>query len=230
MGRREYDQPCSMACALDRIGERWSLLIVRELMLGPLRFSELARAAGGPPTDVLTKRLRELEQAGVVRRVELGPPASATAYELTALGRGLERPLLELGRWGLNFHDPATVAEMPPEMLPNALRVTLAPPPGAELTLGVRTGGADYGLRIADGWIDARRGRPERADLRLSGTPWEVMATLLGAPEEQGAAVEGDAASLDALRSWVALPEDHREGAEAELAAAAETSPAAPAT
>ena len=106
MGRREYGQPCSFACALDRIGERWSLLIVRELMLGPLRFSELARAVGGAPTDVLTKRLRDLEADGIVRRRELDPPASATAYELTELGRGLERPLLELGRWGLNFHEP----------------------------------------------------------------------------------------------------------------------------
>ena len=68
MGRREYGQPCSLACALDQIGERWSLLIVRELVLGPLRFSELARAVGGAPTDVLTKRLRDLEEAGVVRR------------------------------------------------------------------------------------------------------------------------------------------------------------------
>ena len=163
MGRREYDQPCSLACALDQIGERWSLLIVRELMLGPLRFSELARAVGGAPTDVLTKRLRDLEEAGVVRRVELEPPASATAYELTPLGRGLERPLLELGRWGLNFHDPATVAEMPPAMLPNALRVTLRPPAEARMTLGLRTGGqrvraAGRG-RLGAGPAGPRRGR-----------------------------------------------------------------------
>ena len=161
MGRREYDQPCSLACALDQIGERWSLLVVRELMLGPLRFSELARAVGGAPTDVLTRRLRDLEEAGVVQRVELEPPASVTAYRLTALGRGLERPLLELGRWGLNFHDPATVAEMPPEMLPNALCVTLRPPPGAELTIGLRSGDQEYRLRVEDGWIRARRGHAE---------------------------------------------------------------------
>jgi DNA-binding HxlR family transcriptional regulator len=223
MGRREYAQPCSFACALDRIGERWSLLIVRELMLGPLRFSELARSVGGAPTDVLTKRLRELEEAGVVRRVELDPPASASAYELTALGRGLERPLLELGRWGLNFHDPATVAGMPPEMLPNALRVTLRPPQAATMTIGLRSGDRGYCLRVQDGWIEARRGVPEGADLTLSGTPWEVMATLLGAPEELGAEVDGEPATLDAIRSWVALPEAHREGAEAELSAAAAT-------
>jgi DNA-binding HxlR family transcriptional regulator len=223
MGRREYDQPCSFACALDQIGERWSLLIVRELTLGPLRFSELARAVGGAPTDVLTRRLRDLEEAGIVRRVELEPPASVTAYELTALGRGLERPLLELGRWGLNFHDPATVAEMPPGMLPNALRVTLRPPPEAELTIGLRSGGQDYRLRVEDGWVQARRGHAEDADVRLAGTPWEVMATLIAEEDlgELGAEVEGDPAALEALRAWVTLPEAHRVGAEAELSAAA---------
>src|SRR5680860_1057631 len=99
MSRRNYDQPCSLAGALDRIGERWSLLIVRELALGPLRFSDLAREVGGAPSDVLTRRLRDLEADGIVARRELDPPASAVAYELTALGRELERPMLELARW-----------------------------------------------------------------------------------------------------------------------------------
>jgi DNA-binding HxlR family transcriptional regulator len=222
MGRREYDQPCSLACALDQIGERWSLLIVRELMLGPLRFSELDRAVGGAPTDVLTKRLRELEESGVVRRVELDPPASASVYELTALGRELERPLLELGRWGLNFHDPATVGEIPPEMMPNALRVTMRPPPEAEMTIGLRTGDREYRLRVEGGWVHARRGLAADADVRLVGTPWEVMATLVSEEEPAGlgAEVEGDPAALRALREMISLPALHREGAEAELAAA----------
>ena len=75
MSRREYGQECSLACALDAIGERWSLLIVRELSLGPLRFSELARSVGGAPTDVLTKRLKDLERDAIVSRRELGHPS-----------------------------------------------------------------------------------------------------------------------------------------------------------
>ena len=222
MGRREYGQPCSLACALDQVGERWSLLVIRELMLGPLRFSELDRAVGGAPTDVLTKRLRALEEAGVVGRVELAPPASGIAYELTPLGRGLERPLLELGRWGLNFHDPASVAEMPPPMLPNALRVTLRPPPEAQMTIGLRTGGREYELLVEDGWVQARRGAAESPRLVVSGTPWEVMATLVAEANlgELGAEVEGDPSALEELRAWVSLPEAHRQGAEAEVAAA----------
>jgi DNA-binding HxlR family transcriptional regulator len=223
MGRREYDQPCSLASALDQIGERWSLLVVRELVLGPLRFSELARAMGGPPTDVLAKRLRDLEAAGVVRKVELDPPASATVYELTELGRGLERPLLELGRWGLSFHDPATVAEMPPAMLPNALRVTLRPPRDLELVLGLHTGDVTDRLAIADGWIEARRAAADDADITISGTPWQVMATLIAERDlgEMGASVSGDAALLETLRGIVDLPDAHRAGAE-EIVAAAE--------
>jgi DNA-binding HxlR family transcriptional regulator len=229
MGRREYDQPCSLASALDQVGERWSLLIVRELILGPLRFSELDRAVGGAPTDILTKRLRDLESAGVVRKVELEPPASATAYELTELGRGLERPLLELGRWGLNFHDPQTVAEMPPAMLPNALRVTLRPPPDLDLVLGLDTGGVEYRLRISSGWIDARRGRADDADITLAGTPWQVMGTLIAKTDlgESGAEVGGDAALLDRLREIVDLPDAHRAGAEEIVAAVAAAAPVA---
>jgi DNA-binding HxlR family transcriptional regulator len=222
MGRRVYDQPCSFACALDEIGERWSLLIVRELLLGPLRFSELAKSIGGAPTDVLTKRLRSLEDAGVVRRVELEPPASTTAYELTELGRGLERPLLELGRWGLHFQDVASIAEMPPGFLANALRIVLRPEPGDAMTIALRTGERDFGLRIDGGWIEAGRGLPDDADLTLTGTPWEVLATVVGGIDgEPGAEVEGDRGDLERLRRMVSIPDGLRDGALEELAAAA---------
>jgi DNA-binding HxlR family transcriptional regulator len=221
MGRREYGQPCSLARALDQVGERWSLLVVRELMLGPLRFSELDRAVGGAPTDILTKRLRDLESSGIVRRRKLDPPASATAYELTALGRELERPLLELGRWGLNFQTAASVAEMPPEMLPNALRVVLRPDRTDSMTIGLRAGDQDFGLTVEDGWIEARRGRAADADLTLTGSPWQVMACVVAAEDgDIAAAVEGDRAALEALRAMVSLPDGLREGALDEVAAA----------
>jgi DNA-binding HxlR family transcriptional regulator len=215
MSRRNYgQQACSVACALDQVGERWTLLIVRELSLGPSRFSDLARAVGGAPTDVLTKRLRDLEQGGIVRRRELDPPASGIAYELTDLGRGLERPLIELGRWGLNLQQPSDVAQIEPTSLPNALRVVLRPPSDASLEIDLHTGGQAYRLRIEDGWIAAARGRAEDADLALSGTPWEVMATLIaGEDGEGGAEVEGDRAVLEELRAMVELPDRLRDAA-----------------
>src|SRR3954447_23183052 len=164
MARRHYGQACSVAGALDRIGERWSLLIVRELSLGPLRFSDLVRNVGKAPTDVLTKRLRDLERHGIVRRRELDPPATGVAYELTEVGRGLERPMLELGRWGLNFEGVDEIAELPPTSLANAIRVIAQPPPDARLTIGLRSGGQSYSLRIEAGWIVAGRGEAEDAD------------------------------------------------------------------
>ncbi len=208
MTRRNYGQACSLAGALDRIGERWSLLIVRELLLGPLRFSDLDRAVGGAPTDVLTKRLRDLEREGIVARRELDPPASAVAYELTELGQGLERPILELARWGLNFFQIDDVDAIEASWLPNSLRVVLQPPPGAELTVQLRSGGNSFRLQIADGWIAAERGEAADADLILAGEPRAVLGTLVVGDEGEGeVTVEGDPAALAALRAMVVLPE-----------------------
>lgn len=219
MARREYDQSCSLACALDRIGERWSLLIVRELLLGPLRFSDLVRSVGGAPTDVVTKRLRDLERHGIVRRRQLDPPASGVAYELTELGRGLERPLLELGRWGLNFEPVADIARLAPTSLPNAVRVLLRPPADAALTIGLRSGGRSYRLRIEDGWIAASREEAADADVTLAGEPAEVLTALVaGEAAEGGVEIEGDRAALESLRAMVELPDALREEALAAIA------------
>ena len=228
MSRREYDQSCSLACALDRIGERWSLLIVRELSLGPLRFSDIARNVGGAPTDVLTKRLRDLESHGVVRRRDLSPPATGVAYELTDVGWALERPMLELGRWGLHFERVDDVVNLAPTSLPNAIRVIAQPPAGARLTIGLRSGGQDYWLRIEEGWIAAGRGEADDPDLTLAGEPADVLAALVvGEGPEQDVEIEGDRGALEELRAMVVLPERLREVALAFVAdRAAEPAPA----
>jgi DNA-binding HxlR family transcriptional regulator len=218
--RREYDQACSVACALDTIGERWSLLIVRELSLGPLRFSDLGREVGGAPTDVLTKRLRELEAAGVVRRRELEPPASVTVYELTGRGRGLERPMIELGRWGMGEQTLADFAELEPKALPNALRLLIHAPAGFDLAIGLSSRGEDFGLRFEDGWGEVARGPLADPDLSLTGEPLAVIATLvLGA--EDAVEIEGDRAALEGLREMVVLPERLREEARTDFVAGA---------
>lgn len=216
MGRREYDQSCSLACALDRIGERWSMLIVRELSLGPLRFSDLVRNVGGAPTDILTKRLRDLEGHGVVRRRELGPPATGVVYELTDVGWGLERPMIELGRWGLHFERVDDVVHLAPTSLPNAIRTIAQPPADARLTIGLRSGGQAYWLRIENGWIAAFRGEAEEPDLSLAGEPADVLAALVvGEAGEEGVEIEGDPDALARLRAMVVLPDRLREAARA---------------
>lgn len=224
MSRRKYGQACSLAGALDRIGERWSLLIVRELLLGPLRFSDLDRAVGGAPTDVLTKRLRDLEHEGIVHRRELDPPASGVAYELTELGRGLERPIFELARWGLNFFQIDDVDAIEASWLPNSLRVVLQPPPDAKMTVQLRSGGNSFRLRVADGWIVAERGELVEPDLTLAGEPRAVLAALvLGEEGEEEVTIEGDREALEALRAMIVLPERLRDEALDEAAFSART-------
>jgi len=214
MARREYDQSCSLACALDRIGERWSLLIVRELALGPLRFSDIARNVGKAPTDVLTKRLRDLERHGIVERRALGLPAGGVAYELTGIGRDLERPMLELGRWGMHFERADDVADLPPTSLANAVRVIVQAPHDARMTVGLRSGGQDYALRIEDGWIAAARGAAEDPEVTLAGDPAPVLAALVVGEAAEGAIeIEGSREALERLREWVVLPERLRRAA-----------------
>lgn len=222
MGSRRYGQACSLAYALDRIGERWTLLIVRELSLGPLRFSALVRAVGGAPTDILTKRLRELEQYGVVARRELDPPASATVYELTELGRGLERPMIELGRWGMGLQKLEDVIDLAPSSLPSAMRTILQPPTDFAMTIGLRTDDQDYWLRIEDGWTSVGRGVAADPDLFLAGSPIEVIAALVVGDTGVGSVeIEGDRDLLERLREMVVIPAHLREEAEAAVPAGA---------
>lgn len=220
MGRREYGQECSLACALDAIGERWSMLIVRELSLGPLRFSALARSVGGAPTDVLTKRLRELEGEGVVARRELSSPAAATVYELTELGRGLERPMIELARWGMELQQVEDIVGLAPSSLPNALRVILRPPADSTFDLGLRSSDQSFALRARNGWIDASRGTVGNPDLTLTGSPIEVLAALVVGPVAIPAVeIEGDGTLLDDLRPMIVIPQHLREEAATRFAA-----------
>jgi DNA-binding HxlR family transcriptional regulator len=222
MAPRVYGQSCSLACALDRIGERWTLLIVRELSLGPLRFSDLVGAVGGAPTDILTKRLRELERYGIIRRRKLDPPVSAFAYELTELGRGLEGPMIELSRWGMGLQKLEDVIDLAPSSLPNAVRVILHPPPDLALTLGLRSDGQSFALCIEDGWIEASRSDADASDVLLAGAPVDVIAALVvGERGERRVEVEGDRAALEKLREIVVIPDRLREEALAEASAVA---------
>ena len=220
MAPREYGQSCSLACALDHIGERWTLLIVRELSLGPLRFSDLVRSVGGAPTDVLTKRLRELEQHGLLLRRELAPPAAASVYELTELGRGLEGPMIELGRWGMELQTLGDVIGLTVTSLPNALRVILDPPADFVLSLGLECDGQSYALSFEDGWTAASRGAAADPDLviSVSGAPIDAIAALVAGGED-GIEIEGDRGALETLRGMVVIPDRLREEALAQAPA-----------
>jgi len=100
---KEYEQYCPMALGLERIGERWTLLIVRDLMFGPMRYSDIKANMPGIATNMLANRLSEMQEAGIISKREMPPPAASTVYELTEVGRSLTPVLIELGKWGMNF-------------------------------------------------------------------------------------------------------------------------------
>jgi DNA-binding HxlR family transcriptional regulator len=124
---RTYGDACGIARALDLVGERWALLVVRELLLGPKRFTDLRAGLPYLGQDVLSQRLRELEHAGVVQRRTLPPPAGARVYELTDWGRRLEPVLLALGRWGSQAPFPAEHSGLGVDALIVALKTLFDP-------------------------------------------------------------------------------------------------------
>src|SRR5581483_10847231 len=127
--RRSYNQYCGVARALDVVGERWTLLIVRDLLLGPRRYKDLLEGLPGIGTNLLADRLRELEKRGIVKRSVLPPPAGSAVYELTELGTDLGPAVLALGAWGARLLPPAPrEAEMvPTAALFVAMRVLFKP-------------------------------------------------------------------------------------------------------
>jgi DNA-binding HxlR family transcriptional regulator len=163
---RAYDQYCPIAHALDLIGERWALLVVRELMRGPQRYTDLAEALG-IGTNILAARLRDLEAYGVVTKRRLPPPAASQVYELTDYGRQLKRVMHELAMWGARSLGPPTDRdELFPGWLRNALDCvlsTVAPAGRFEFRAG------DEVASLVDG--TAQSGSVEKPDVVVEGDP-----------------------------------------------------------
>ncbi len=168
MDRRTYGDPCGVARALDAVGERWALLVVRELLLGPKRFTDLHRGLGGASQNVLSQRLRELEAAGIVRRRRLGPPTGAWAYELTEEGSALEPVLVALGRWGRSR--PMTAeAELSVDALVLALQTTFDPAAAGNLeaSLDLHVDDDQLEVTVAGGRLSVTRASAKDPDATL---------------------------------------------------------------
>ena len=204
--RRTYGDACAAAHALDVIGERWALLVVRELLLGPKRFTDLRAGLPHVSPNVLGQRLRELEQDGVVRRRKLGPPAGAWVYELTEWGAQLEQVLKHLGRWGLRSpgFGPGGGAPVSVDSLMLALRSLFAPQAAGDLCAGFRLQlGEDRLLvRVGGGQIEVRRSDAPTADVTLKTDP-RTFAGLLTRQVSVEAAVRGGHLTLTGPRALV---------------------------
>jgi DNA-binding HxlR family transcriptional regulator len=170
MSHRTYGSYCGIARALEAVGERWALLIVRDLILGPKRFTQLRRGLPRIPSNVLSARLKELEDAGVVRRRLLPRPESGIVYELTEYGRELEDILLRIGIWGARLlGEPRPEDTVNADSLMLALRATFQPDAarGVRAAYELHLGDIVFHARVDDGKLDLGEGPLPDADLVL---------------------------------------------------------------
>jgi DNA-binding HxlR family transcriptional regulator len=198
---RTYGQFCALAKALDVVGDRWTLLIVRELLSWKrARYTDLRSGLPGIASNLLSERLRELEDAGIVVREELPPPAASVVYVLTDRGKALEAAIRELGRWGAPL-----LAEAPQSDevrghwigLPAELYLHDASPEKPPVTLEVRAGGEAVTISTGNGAVRSKVGAAEAPDAVLCGPPREVVRVLLGgeslpAARKRGVRYQGD--------------------------------------
>ncbi len=190
--RRWYDDACGTALALELVGERWSLLVMRELMFGPRRFSELKTDLTGISANVLTQRLAGLEQSGIVRRRKLPPPASVQVYELTEWGLEAEPILQTMGRWAVRSprHDPMRPLSAVSTML--SLRTMLQPDrkPRSMTVMFRFPDNTFIGRLTADG-LEIERGETEQADVEFDTDTTTFVSLVYGKRPFKQAEKEG---------------------------------------
>jgi DNA-binding HxlR family transcriptional regulator len=189
VANRTYNDRCGIARALDAVGDRWALLVVRELLLGPKRFTDLRAGLPKVSPDVLAQRLRELEAAGVLRRDALPPPAASQVYELTERGRELKPVILELGRWG--SREPPNAGPLGPDAAVIALMTMFRG--GVEGTFELRLDGHVFALSAADGRLDAAHGRATEPNAVIEGSPGTLASVLWHGADPKQLTVAGDA-------------------------------------
>jgi DNA-binding HxlR family transcriptional regulator len=212
---RTYDDACAAAHALDLVGERWALLVVRELLLGPKRFADLRAGLPKVSPNVLAQRLRELEGAGVVRRRRLPPPAASRVYELTEWGEELEPVVISLGRWGARSPSRSRDATLGIDSLILSLR-TMFDPQAAEGIWAVyelRLGEDVFCAEVADGRFEVVRGGAERPDAIIETDAGTLAGLVYGgrplgeALDSGDVRIEGDEAAVERFLTFFPLPE-----------------------
>ena len=190
---RAYGQYCPIAHALGLVGERWSLLVVRELLEGPKRYTDLVAGLPKIGTNILAARLRDLETAGVVEKRKLPPPAASTVYELTPYGQDLRPVIHELARWGVRSLGPPPLEELEPGWLMHALDLALSPVTPAG-TISFRIG--DEEATLVDGI--PQPGVVEDADVLVESDAVGFYHLLVNR-QLDGVRVEGDADLLESM-------------------------------
>lgn len=192
--RRSYGEACAAAHALDLVGERWALLVVRELLLGPKRFADLRVGLPGVSPNVLAERLRGLEDAGIVRRRKLPPPAASRVYELTEWGMELEPVIVSLGRWGARSTLRPQDAALGVDSLALSFRTMFDPRAarGLSASYELRIGEDLFRAVVQDGSFEILRGSADRPDAIIETDPATLTALVYGDRELAEALRSGD--------------------------------------
>lgn len=208
--KRSYGDACRFAYALDLVGERWALLIVRELLLGPKRFTDLRHGLPNASPNILSERLRELEQGGVVHRRKLPPPAASQVYELTEWGKELEPIVTKLGAWGARSPLPPEHQEIGTDSIVLALRSLFDPDAagGLEASYELRLGDERFRVDVAGGELDLERGEVKDPAVAIE-TDAPTLAGLLTGQLPLGDALESGAVVIEGskkeARSFLAI-------------------------
>ena len=204
---RSYGDTCAIARALDVVGERWALLVVRELLLGPQRFSDLRHALPNASSNLMADRLRELEGRGVINRRKLPAPASSWVYELTEWGRDLEPILLALGDWGIHVPLPPAPTTLSATSVVLFLRSAARPDPEAPpTTCRLELDDRVWTIRAGAGRHQVQPGEPSSPDASLRTDPATLNALLEASREFDAAVSDGSvvvAGDVSALRRLV---------------------------
>jgi DNA-binding HxlR family transcriptional regulator/putative sterol carrier protein len=192
---KSYGQWCALAKALDVIGERWSLLIVRELFDGPKRYTDLLDGVPGISTDVLAARLKDLEDDGILTRRTLPPPAASKVYELTELGRGLAPAMTSLAKWGMQLLGERTASDaFRPHWITTALRGMLRPDRAKDVTLDIDFelgAGEDVRIRVDRGALHSVLEPDAPADLAVRADLTTLVALADGTVPAKDALADG---------------------------------------
>lgn len=214
---RTYGDACGVPRALDRVGERWALMIVRELLLGPKRFTDLRTGLPHASPNVLAERLRGLEQDGVVRRRTLPPPAAARVYELSEWGLELAPVVEALGRWGARapLAPPDVGMSLDAHLLSLKTLFDADLADGVHATLDLRLGEERFRAEVADGRLDVVRGEATAPDATVETDAGTLLALahrrleLSDALRDRRLAIEGDAGAVERFVGLFTMPEPY---------------------
>jgi len=207
--KKRFDDACGLAHAMELLGERWAMLVLRELAYGPRRFSELRADLQGISANVLTQRLGELESRGLVRKLKLPPPASVQVYEATPWGLEAIPVIANLGKWAARspLHNPAL--RMSHVSVVMSLQTLISPEraAGLDAKVGFRFGDASYLTHVHDGRLDIERRDSEGADVTFIGQPSAIAGVIHGGAPSDTIRIEGDMELANRFVTLFPLPE-----------------------